>query len=75
MCLLDLEMPDMDGFQTAIALRRYYPFIRILAYSSNSSAEYISRIHDCGACGFLSKTSDLGKWEEALIRVATQIKK
>lgn len=72
-CLLDIEMPRMDGFETAIRLRRTYPVIRILAYSANPSPEYIRKICACGASDFLSKESEPFEWKETITRVALSL--
>jgi DNA-binding NarL/FixJ family response regulator len=69
-CLLDISMPVMDGFQTARELSCRYPEIRILAYSLGASPDQIQRIKQCGAHGFLPKEGPPGRWEEALEQLA-----
>ncbi|MVT07710.1 response regulator [Chitinophaga tropicalis] len=69
-CLLDLNMPVMDGFETAQVLSQKYPGIRILAFSAQATPSQIQRIKSCGAHGFLSKESDIQRWREELRKIA-----
>ena len=53
--LLDVNMPEMDGFETALQLRQLYPMVRVLALSINDSEEIIVRMVRNGARGYLLK--------------------
>lgn len=53
--LLDLSMPEMDGFETAIQVRQHYPSVRIIALSMNDREEQIVRMLRNGARGYLLK--------------------
>ncbi|MBS1628124.1 MAG: response regulator transcription factor [Bacteroidetes bacterium] len=53
--LLDIRMPEMDGFAVAEFLKNNYPLIKILALSSDDDGRTISRIVRNGAKGFISK--------------------
>jgi len=55
--LLDLSLPDADGFATLGALRSMHPEIPIVALSESDSREQIVRAIDLGAMGFVSKRS------------------
>ena len=68
-CLLDLNMPDMDGFATARMLREKYPNIRILAYSGNDLPHRVEQALRCGAHGFISKDLAPEEIQKALIAV------
>ena len=65
-CLLDLKMPVMDGFETLKAIRKKYPDIRVLVYSMFLEEYNILRIYKYGAQGAFSK-------EHGLIELMTAI--
>ncbi|MET0636652.1 MAG: response regulator transcription factor [Chitinophagaceae bacterium] len=53
--LLDINMPVMDGYQTAELLRIKYPLIRILALSMYDHETAIIRMLKAGAKGYILK--------------------
>jgi DNA-binding NarL/FixJ family response regulator len=55
--LLDINMPGMDGCETANWLRLHYPDIRILALSLYDTESSIVRILRNGAKGYILKDS------------------
>ena len=57
--ILDIHMPEMDGFETTRQLRSKYPGIKILAFSTDNSDLSVSKVLSCGAHGFLEKGGSL----------------
>jgi two-component system, NarL family, nitrate/nitrite response regulator NarL len=55
--LMDIEMPQMNGLAVTELLREELPQINVLILSMHSSAEYILRIVQSGARGYLLKTA------------------
>lgn len=53
--LLDLNMPEMDGFQTASWLRDNYPEIHVLMLTMYDSELTLIRLLQAGVKGFLKK--------------------
>jgi len=53
--LLDLNMPEMDGFETARLLQEQYPQIKILMLTMYDSELTLVRLLQAGAKGFLKK--------------------
>jgi two-component system, NarL family, nitrate/nitrite response regulator NarL len=53
--LLDLDLPQMSGFAVAEALRKELPGARILVLSMHQRTEYLPRIIESGARGYLFK--------------------
>ena len=51
--LLDVQLPDMDGFQVAEQLRALADPPAVVLTSSRDSADYGSCIQICGATGFV----------------------
>ncbi|OEU70704.1 MAG: hybrid sensor histidine kinase/response regulator [Desulfovibrio sp. S3730MH75] len=45
---MDLQMPVMDGFEAALAIRRLHFPVRIVALTANSDDEYWLRCQQCG---------------------------
>ena len=54
-CLLDLSLPGMDGFETLARLRDARPAARVLVLTSSESAFDADRALRDGASGFISK--------------------
>lgn len=57
--LLDIEMPEMDGFDTMRAIKKLKLPTRVLALTMHRSPEFIKNIIKAGASGYLKK--DAGK--------------
>ena len=68
-CLLDINMPVMDGFDTAVALKKNWPQIRILFFSMHNSKAYVMRARQIGAEGFLSKDASFEELKQAFDKV------
>lgn len=68
--LLDVNMPEMDGFETAAWLRQHYPRVKVLALSMYDSDKTINRMLDSGACGFVLKDVEPVEIRAALLGVA-----
>lgn len=54
-CLLDLSLPGINGFETLARLRAARPAVRVLVLTSSESAFDADRALREGACGFVSK--------------------
>ena len=55
--LLDLALPDIDGFDALAQLRERHPGVPIVVLSASDQAETVMRAIDAGAMGFIPKTS------------------
>lgn len=53
--LLDLNMPEMDGFETAAWLQQYYPAVHVLMLTMYDSEATLIRLLQSGVKGFLKK--------------------
>ncbi|HEY7691304.1 MAG TPA: response regulator transcription factor [Gaiellaceae bacterium] len=53
--LLDIQLPDIDGFEVAARLRERKPDLAIVLVSSRDRSDYGSRIEENGVLGFVSK--------------------
>lgn len=65
--LLDINMPEMDGYETASWIRRYHPSIKILALSMNDNENAIIQMLKAGAVGYILKDTDPAELKTALM--------
>jgi DNA-binding NarL/FixJ family response regulator len=56
--LMDITMPDMDGYATTEWLRKNYPDIMVLALSTMDSEAVIIKMIKSGAKGYVLKDAD-----------------
>lgn len=64
--LLDINMPEMDGFETTQWLHKKYPQIKVLTLSMLSDEKSIIKIFRLGAKGYLLKNASPQELKEAL---------
>lgn len=64
--LMDISMPEMDGYETTLWLKNNRPEIRILALSMNDEDSAVIRMLRAGARGYLLKDSDPSELRTAL---------
>lgn len=57
--ILDLSLPDIDGFEVMEAALRTLPSVRILVLSAYADGYMIARAERAGAHGFIDKRSSL----------------
>lgn len=67
--LIDVEMPVMNGPQTAKALREKYPAMRLVALSMNDNDGSVISMVRAGCCSYLLKDSSPEVLEQALREV------
>lgn len=68
--LLDINMPVMNGFETAKWLTQYHPNVLILALSMQDQEETLIKMIRCGARGYLLKNIHAQDLEKALNTIA-----
>lgn len=54
-CILDINMPEMDGYDTAMYIKEHWPQIKILALSMYDSEFNIIKMMRSGATGYILK--------------------
>jgi DNA-binding NarL/FixJ family response regulator len=67
--LIDVEMPVMNGPQTAQALREKYPEMRLVALSMNDNDNSVINMVRAGCCSYLLKDCSPEILEQALREV------
>jgi DNA-binding NarL/FixJ family response regulator len=56
--LMDINMPEKNGYETTQWVTKHYPAVRVLALSMYDDEQAINRMMQSGAHGFLLKDSD-----------------
>ena len=64
--LLDINMPEMDGYETAIWLKKNHPLIKVLSLSMYDNENAIIRMFKAGAKGYILKDCDPSELRTAL---------
>jgi len=64
--LLDVNMPEMDGFETTQWIHKNYPHIKVLVLSMLSDERTIIKMFRLGAKGYLLKNTDHEELKKAL---------
>ncbi len=67
---LDINMPEMDGFDTAEWLSKHYPQIKILALTMYDNDDAVVRMLKAGAKGYLLKTAGKEEFKKALLAIS-----
>ena len=56
--LMDISMPEMDGYETMKWLRQHYPHLKVLVLSMHDDENAVIRMIQYGARGYVLKESD-----------------
>jgi len=55
---MDVKMPVLDGVEATRKARITHPGLHIIGFSSYENEDYINRMVEAGACGYLTKSGD-----------------
>ena len=64
--LMDINMPEMDGYDATLWLRQHYPEVKVIALSMYDDEKAIIRMLKNGARGYLLKDSDPAELNAAI---------
>ena len=53
--LLDIEMPELNGFETALRINYINPKIKLIATTMYQDIIYLQKLVECGFKGYVSK--------------------
>ncbi len=73
-CLLDIEMPGIDGIAACAAVRRELPGTRVLMVTTFGRPGYLRRALEAGASGFVVKDTPAPELADAVRRVAAGLR-
>lgn len=69
--LLDINMPEMNGFEAAKIIVKKFPSVKIIALSMFLEKEYIQELINIGVCGYILKNTKIQELEKAIILIAS----
>jgi DNA-binding NarL/FixJ family response regulator len=64
--LLDIQMPEMDGFETCAKIVSLFPDIKVIIVSQLTSKESVTKMIHYGAHGYFTKNSEPAHLEAAI---------
>ena len=68
-CILDISMPVMDGYQTAKELAERFPKIKVLVFSSHDQKKSIQEMLRLGVKGYFLKGSSPERLKDAVPKI------
>jgi DNA-binding NarL/FixJ family response regulator len=71
-CVLDINMPVMDGLETTVHLKKQWPGIKIIFFSMEDSSIYINKGIQLGADGFVAKDAPFNELNNMLLNIVNQ---
>lgn len=70
--LMDINMPEVDGYQTTLWLRNNFPLIKVLALSMYDDEKAIIRMLKNGARGYILKETNTQELKNAIDSVLSK---
>ncbi|MBD0333052.1 MAG: response regulator transcription factor [Chitinophagaceae bacterium] len=70
--LMDINMPQMDGYETTLWLKTNYPEVKVLALSMYDDENAIIRMIKSGARGYILKDSEPSELKTAIHALLTK---
>ena len=67
--LLDLNMPEMNGFDATRLINEHFPAVKIVAFSMHEKEAYVHRVFSAGATGYVLKGAPVGDIPRAIREV------
>ena len=68
--LMDITMPDLDGLEATLTIKKRWPKIQVIALTMHRSDEYFFEMLKSGASGYLLKGAETGELLDAVRTVA-----
>jgi DNA-binding NarL/FixJ family response regulator len=69
--LMDVNMPEMDGFETTAYIAQHHPSIKVLVLSMLDHERYITKMLEAGALGYILKNTGREELTHAIKTVAS----
>lgn len=68
--LCDLRMPQKDGIDTTKMIAKNFPTVRVIILTMYEDERFVGHLMDCGAAGYLLKSTEPGEIKKAINDVA-----
>jgi DNA-binding NarL/FixJ family response regulator len=72
-CITDINMPEMNGYELVKVLREKWPGIKIIAFSITGGQRDSERILQAGAHAFVSKLSPISELQKVLLSLKSEV--
>lgn len=69
--VIDIDMPRMNGIETTIEIKKRYPDIKVLILSMHNDNEFITRLIEIGASGYILKNKGKEELVNAIKKIAS----
>jgi DNA-binding NarL/FixJ family response regulator len=69
LCIVDIEMPGLDGIETVKIIRQKFPDVKIMALTMHNESHFVSRMITAGANGYLLKNADREVFIESIHKI------
>ena len=69
LCLIDISMPEMNGYEAVLEIRKQFPTMRCLAITMADNELAIIQMLANGAMGYVTKNSNINQVKTAICEV------
>ncbi len=70
-CLLGINMPDVNGYDVANSITKHYPSVKIGTLTMNKDPDSLLKMLQNGSSTYLVKDSDPKEWKKAIEALVT----
>lgn len=70
-CIVDIEMPGMDGVETVRLIRQSFPALKVMALTMHDEWHFVNKMIAAGADGYLLKNVERDVFIETVNKVLT----
>ena len=64
--IMDINMPEINGIEATRIIHQFYPYVKVISYSSHSETAYVLDMFRAGASGYVLKLSRANELSEAI---------
>ncbi len=72
-CIVDIEMPGMDGVETVKAIRQRFPKLKVMALTMHDEWHFVNKMIAAGADGYLLKNVERDVFIETVNKVLSGV--